>query len=291
LHLSQPTVSDRIARLERHLGVRLFVRGGRGVRPTPAGTRLLPYAQRCLALADEAVAAARAEDVPPAVRVAMHASFAPSLLPVVLDALAPLGRPVDGTDAHSEEIVDQLTDGAVDLGIVVPVAHPSTITVVPFRTDPMICVAHPDHPLTAHTELTVVDLAETAIACTAWGPGARRFLTLLQTAPIPAHRLHTVSPAETAATLARRRSHVGVLPRVTVAADLAAGTLVELPVGDLPDWSLTIALAYRTAEASSPPVRAVHDSLTAAHRQASSGREREAGAQTQVAAAPVVEGA
>lgn len=263
LHLSQPTVSDRMARLERDLGARLFLRGGRGVRLTQAGERLLPYARRCLALVDEAAAAVRAEDVPPAVRVATHASFAPSLLPVVLDALAPLGRAVCCTDAHSEEIVDRLSDETLDIGLVVPVPRPNTIAVVPFRTDPMICVAHPDHPLARHPELRVADLAEAAIACTAWAPGAERFLTLLGTVPIPAHRLHTVSTAETAATLALRRSHIGVLPRVTVAPDLAAGTLVELPVSDLPDWSLTLALAYRTAEASSPPVQTLRGHLLA----------------------------
>jgi DNA-binding transcriptional LysR family regulator len=263
LHLSQPTVSDRMARLERDLGVRLFLRGARGARLTQAGQRLLPYAQRCLALVDEAVAAVRAQGVPPPLRVAMHASFAPSLLPVVMDALAPLGRPVNATDAHSEEIIDRLTDGTVDIGLVVPVPHPGTIAVAPFRTDPMICVAHPDHPLTRHTELRVVDLAEAAIACTAWGPGAERFLTLLRSAPIPAHRLHTVSPAETAAALARRGSHLGVLPRVTVAPDLAAGTLIELPVSDLPDWSLTLALAYRTADAFSPPIHTLRRNLSA----------------------------
>lgn len=263
LHLSQPTVSDRMARLERDLGVRLFLRGGRGVRLTQAGMRLLPYAQRCLALAEEAVAAVRAEDAPPGVRVAMHASFTSSLLPVVLDALAPLERAVSSTDAHSEEIVDRLTDGTLDVGIVVSVPHPGTIAVVPFRTDPMICVAHPDHPLAGHRELSVADLARAPIALTAWGHGAERFLALLRTVPIPARHLHTVSTAEAAATLARRRSHVGVLPRVTIAPDLAAGTLIEIPVSDLPDWPLTLALAYRAAEASSPPIHLLRARLLA----------------------------
>jgi DNA-binding transcriptional LysR family regulator len=263
LHLSQPTVSDRMARLERDLGVRLFLRGGRGVRLTQAGVRLLPYAQRCFALAEEAVAAVRAEDTPPAVRVAMHASFTSSLLPVALDALAPLRRAVTSTDAHSEEIIDRLTDGTLDVGLVVPIPHPSTIAVVPFRTDPMICVAHPDHPLARHSELNVADLAQATIALTAWGHGAERFLTLLSTVPIPAHHLHAVSTAEAAATLARRRSHVGVLPRVTIAPDLAAGTLIEIPVSDLPDWSLTLALAYRAAETSSPPIHALRGQLLA----------------------------
>jgi DNA-binding transcriptional LysR family regulator len=53
------------------------------------------------------------------------------------------------------------------------------------------------------------------------------------------------------------------LPRVTVAPDLAAGTLVELPVSDLPDWSLTLALAYRAAEAPSPLIHTLRSHLLA----------------------------
>ena len=35
LHLAQPALSKRIVVLERQLGVGLFERGSRGVRPTP----------------------------------------------------------------------------------------------------------------------------------------------------------------------------------------------------------------------------------------------------------------
>src|SRR3954469_1451247 len=105
LRLSQPAVSERMARLERDLGRRVFLPGGRGVRLPTAGERLLPYAERCLALADEAVAVVRAEDNRPRLRVGMHATFAPTAVPLVLDALAPQHVEVDCTDAHSEDVV------------------------------------------------------------------------------------------------------------------------------------------------------------------------------------------
>jgi DNA-binding transcriptional LysR family regulator len=54
LAVSQPTVSQRLQRLERAIGDRLLVRGKQGVRPTAAGERLLGYAERILAMQQEA---------------------------------------------------------------------------------------------------------------------------------------------------------------------------------------------------------------------------------------------
>ncbi|MER7277651.1 LysR family transcriptional regulator [Dactylosporangium sp. NPDC000244] len=51
LSLSQPAVSQAIARLERELGRRLFERTSRTVEPTAFGDALLPYAESVLAQA------------------------------------------------------------------------------------------------------------------------------------------------------------------------------------------------------------------------------------------------
>lgn len=56
LHRVQSNVTTRVKRLESHLGVPLFVRGRRGMALTPEGRRLLDYADRLLALAEEAQA-------------------------------------------------------------------------------------------------------------------------------------------------------------------------------------------------------------------------------------------
>jgi DNA-binding transcriptional LysR family regulator len=54
VHRTQSTVSQQIRRLEESLGRPLLVRKGKRVSPTEEGERLLSYARRILALADEA---------------------------------------------------------------------------------------------------------------------------------------------------------------------------------------------------------------------------------------------
>ncbi|MBN3757275.1 LysR family transcriptional regulator [Paraburkholderia sp. Tr-20389] len=54
LNRVQSNVTTRIKQLEEQLGTELFTRDGRRLVLTPAGETLLPYAERLLALADEA---------------------------------------------------------------------------------------------------------------------------------------------------------------------------------------------------------------------------------------------
>src|SRR4029079_16254148 len=85
LLVSQPSVSERIVNLERVVGARLFDRSNRGATLTPAGRRLLPYAQRTVALVQEAAAAARSDDQPAQLRIAVHSTFSHRAIPLVLD--------------------------------------------------------------------------------------------------------------------------------------------------------------------------------------------------------------
>jgi DNA-binding transcriptional LysR family regulator len=54
VHRTQSTVSQQIKRLEEDVGHPLLIRSGKDVTPTEAGERLLSYARRLLALAEEA---------------------------------------------------------------------------------------------------------------------------------------------------------------------------------------------------------------------------------------------
>lgn len=64
LNTVQSNVTARIKALEADLGCALFARHSRGVSLTPAGQRLLPYADRASRLIADARRAARDDGVP-----------------------------------------------------------------------------------------------------------------------------------------------------------------------------------------------------------------------------------
>ena len=63
--LTPAAFGQRIKQLEEQLGVTVFARTTRSVKLTEAGLALLPHAERCLAVAEEGVRAARGEIGPP----------------------------------------------------------------------------------------------------------------------------------------------------------------------------------------------------------------------------------
>lgn len=84
LNRVQSNVTTRIKQLEEELGAPLFVRDGRRLVLTPAGETLLPYAERLLALADEARHAVREDRPHGRLRLGAMESTAASRLPPVL---------------------------------------------------------------------------------------------------------------------------------------------------------------------------------------------------------------
>ena len=64
LHTVQSNVTARIRALEDELGLPLFQRYARGVTPTPAGQRILPFVGRLTRLIDEVQVAARDDGAP-----------------------------------------------------------------------------------------------------------------------------------------------------------------------------------------------------------------------------------
>jgi len=139
LNTVQSNVTARIRALEQGLGVTLFDRHARGVTPTAAALRLLPYAARAQALLAEAAAAAR-DDGAPRGRLpigSLETTAAMHLAPM-LAAYAHAHPAVDlvlrtGT---TREMVDEVLAGRLDGAFVCgPVEHPALVAEVAFREE------------------------------------------------------------------------------------------------------------------------------------------------------------
>ena len=129
LHTVQSNVTTRIRQLEDDLGVALFRRHARGVEPTAAGQRLLPYARQIAQLLGEARRATLDEGTPQGKLVIGALETTTALhLTDVLSTYAAAYPEVDitlqtGTTCELlEQVLDHRLEGAFVCG---PVAHPA----------------------------------------------------------------------------------------------------------------------------------------------------------------------
>lgn len=261
LMVSQPAVSERMARLERALGTALFTRSTRGVTLTASGERLMPYAERTIRLLDEAAEVVRLADRPTPVRIAVHTTFAHRAVPIVFEAFDREHRNVKVRDAHSDEIVTMLLDGVIDIGFVLPGARPAGLQFERLPDDPIVAICAPSHPMAHRQAVTLKALAEHRVALNRWGSGADRFVEQLVAAGVPDEHLTECSDGVTAVRLARLHGHIALVTKSIAEEDLDAGRVAELALRPRPRWTVPLALAYRKADRATPTVTALQDAL------------------------------
>jgi DNA-binding transcriptional LysR family regulator len=243
LGFAQPSVSNRIAGLERRVGRPLFDRSTRGAALTAAGERFAPHARRGLQVIADAQAAARTTDQRPPIRVLLSASYAPVLLPPVIDVLDSGERPLAISYDHGPNVVRAIAAEQADIGFLAPCPHPTTVVVRSLGTSPVVAVVAPDHPLASKRRPTSAQLAEHPVALSSWGDDAAAFVEHL---PADA-RVCTVFPVSAAAQLAREQGYVALAPRAALAADLRSRTLTQANITDLPKADVALAIAFHRA--------------------------------------------
>lgn len=147
LHRVPSNVTTRIRKLEEDLGVALFLREGKRMQLSSAGAVLLDYANRLLALADQA-RAALADDRPAGVlRLGSMESTAAARLP------GPIGRfhlscPEVTLELHTGDprlLTERLLGGELDAALVAePVQDTRLATLVAFEEE-LVIVAMAGH--------------------------------------------------------------------------------------------------------------------------------------------------
>ena len=112
--VSQPSLSAQVAKLESVLETQLFVRGGKGVRLSPAGERLIPTFREALAASAAVEIAVTSLRDPYAIpiRIAVIPTVAPYLLPAVTRSLAD----VEGPQVHWLELQTHEAEAALAKG-------------------------------------------------------------------------------------------------------------------------------------------------------------------------------
>lgn len=163
LHVAQPSLSRTVQEVEQRIGVPLFERTTRRVSPTLEGEEFLAIARRLVGEFDTALnhfegylAGTRG-----AVSVAALPSLAGTMLPPVLAAFRRAHPEVSVTvkDGFSEEVLDLVVRGEVDLAVSVAARVPDSMRLRHIAVDSFAAVLSSDHPLASSEELRWTDLA------------------------------------------------------------------------------------------------------------------------------------
>ncbi|MCI0463230.1 MAG: LysR family transcriptional regulator [Gemmataceae bacterium] len=162
-HVSQPSLSQQIGKLEKRLHQRLFDRLGRRAVLTDAGRLLLDRARAILAAADDAERRLRdGADLGARLAVGVIPTVAPYLLPPALERFLRHCPGVEVTvhEDATRNLVEAAAGGELDLAILALPLSDDRLHVEPLRSEPLLLALPSGHRLARKKRVTVEDLAE-----------------------------------------------------------------------------------------------------------------------------------
>jgi DNA-binding transcriptional LysR family regulator len=262
LHMAQPSLSEQVRRLEAELGVRLFHRVGRGLKPTEAGNALRPHAERTL----DAAEAARESVV--AVRelrggMATFGTWGTARYYPGVDLVAEFRRRhptvrVRVVGQNSSEVVEAVRTGELEAGMIALPIDDRGLDVQPIMRDEIVYVS--SDPARVRHPVTIEALAEAPLILpdASWGsedPTRRQLAELGQRIGVSIQPEIDVEDVEAAIELAARGLGDTIVARGIL---LAMGRRVPKRLGWVPfDEPIydTFAFIARTNAPLSPASR------------------------------------
>jgi DNA-binding transcriptional LysR family regulator len=177
LGVTQPAVSLQVRALEDRVGQTLLDRSGRRVEPTEAGRRLYRSAQRMLALEEQLLEEAAADDGRLTGTLAIGASTGPGahLVPLLLCEFQR-----EHPDLHvalsiwdTQTVIDRVADRQLVVGVVGALRRHRSLEFEPLVRDRIVLAVPPGHPAAGGT-ISVEDLKKETLIVMQEGAGVRQ---------------------------------------------------------------------------------------------------------------------
>lgn len=255
LFVTQPALTARLNRLEHALGATLLARNHRGARLTEAGQILLPFARQAIVAIEEAQRAIRhVAGAGPVLAIGATPTLAAYVLPGVVNRILQTHPHVSITlrSAASEDLVELLLRDEIHLAVCRAV-HQRDLESLPLYEEELVIVAMPSHHLASATTLGFRDLANEVLVALHRSRSYREVVdSVLREADRAPRAIIDVDNSEVAKQMVHEGVGVALLPRTAVAAELRAGTLVELPIPEMRSLRRSMVLLWRRGTTEPP---------------------------------------
>jgi DNA-binding transcriptional LysR family regulator len=238
LMVSQPAVSKQVGLFERSLGIALLERLPRGVRLTHAGEVLADYARRISFLEEQATQAMRElrGGSRGLVRVGASTTIAVYLLP---QAIVAFGQSHPGVQVRlkvgrSDEIARQIQQGQLDVGYVEVRPDAEGLDVAVFRTDELVAIAAPRHPLARKRIVSPRQLIDEPFVVRDTGSDTKSFVErVLASRGLSVKPVMSVGSTEAVKTAVAAGIGIGIVSRLSTELEVKARRLAVLRINGL----------------------------------------------------------
>ena len=241
LHLTQPTVSHHIKKLETELGVRLFERRGSEIRLTEAGRLLIPWARRVMrdTIEMQEMMESLKKGIAGSLRIACSTTAGKYILPQLAARFSKRHPKIKVSILRctAEHIVRNLLGGEADLGVVSYEIQDPEVELQEFFQDQISVIVPTDHPFATRSLVQPEELIGEPIIMREETSGTRRVvLSELAKHDISVDDLHIFMQVGNAEAIVRTVASgygISFVSKLATACPLERGNVVNIPVEGL----------------------------------------------------------
>jgi LysR family transcriptional regulator, hydrogen peroxide-inducible genes activator len=162
-HVTQPTLSGQISKLEEQLGVRLFERTNKRVALTPIAEQMLPHARRALeeANAIQMIAVSASDPLAGPLKLGVIPTLAPYLMPLLLQPMRARypKLTLELWEDVTHSLIELLRAQRLDAALIATEVAGGDLQTVELFCEPFLSVVPRSHALARHNRISEAELA------------------------------------------------------------------------------------------------------------------------------------
>ena len=237
LSLTQPAVTQRIKQLENQLGIKIFNRTGRLIKPTNEGAIAISYARRSIALFENLKQSILDENrcIQRLTVGITHTAESNAVAEVLGKYSAEnKGTSITIITGAINNLYEMLINYEIDLAVVDGKIQNNAVNSLLLDTDSLVLVVSNNHPLAKQSMVTIEQLKEQPLILRRPPSGTRNlFIAHLESNNMSLDEFNLILEVDNVATikdLIRRDIGVSILSRSVCLDELKKGKITVLPI-------------------------------------------------------------
>lgn len=237
LHISQPTVSQAVAEMEKYYGVRLFERFSQKLYITEEGKRLLSYSRHIVDSFENMEKEMLNSGKNSVVRIGCSVSVGTCRINDLLDEAersVPECR-VQVVVDNSSAIENMILTNAVDFGIVEGIITSSELDLIPIYEDELVIVCGRNYPLARQGKVSLSELeGENLISRESGSIERNQLEKILEERHIRLNRCFSSTNTEAIKNAVIHGRGIAILSRMLVEKECSQGEMICLDFDEMP---------------------------------------------------------